>query len=131
MMLRRRSVLRNGFAVISGLLALATVLAYFIQESFSRRSVEIHREFVHQQEVLTNIRRVLWLTGIAARDYYINNSPDRAAQYEHEIERLRDEAVSLIPALKRAGAHAESVRELETRFKDLWLALGSSAAGLN
>jgi signal transduction histidine kinase len=116
--------------VISGLLALATVLAYFIQDSFSRRSVEIHREFVREQELLTNIRRVLWLTGIAARDYYINDSADRALQYEREIDRLRSEAVSLIPALRRAGSHGQSVRELEARFKDLWLALGAGAKGL-
>jgi signal transduction histidine kinase len=131
MSVSRRSVLRNGFAVILGLLALATILAYFIQESFSRRSVEIHREFVQAQEVLTNIRRVLWMTGIAARDYYLNEAPNRAAQYERELGKLREEAITLIPDLKRTGAHAETIRELEIRFRDLWTTLGESGAGLD
>jgi signal transduction histidine kinase len=132
MTLRRRSVVRNGFAVIIGLLGLATVLAYFIQESFSRRSVEIHRAFVHEQESLTSIRRVLWMTGIAARDYYINQSPDRAAQYERQLSQLREEATTLIPGLGRTGEHAQTVRELEARFKDLWATLADSGpAGLD
>jgi signal transduction histidine kinase len=125
---RRKFVLRNGFAVIIGLLILATVLAFFIQDSFSRRSVEIHREFVHQQEVLTNVRRILWLTGIAARDYYLNEAPDRALQYDTEIKKLRTEAIALMPALSRTGAHGETVRELEKRFDDLWSTLGAAGA---
>jgi signal transduction histidine kinase len=125
-------VLRNGFVVIIGLLVLATVLAFTIQESFSRRSVEIHRDFVHVQEVLTNLRRVLWLVGISARDYYLNSAPNRAAQYERELAKLHDESVTLMPDLKRTGAHQDIIAKLEYRFKDLWKTLGGSgAAGLD
>jgi signal transduction histidine kinase len=128
----RRSVLRNGFAVIIGLLALSTILAYTIQESFSRRSVEIHREFVQSQDLLTDLRRVLWMTGIAARDYYLNKSPNRGPHYEREVAALREEAMKLIPHLRHAGAHEDTVRELEYRFGDLWTTLGASgAAGLD
>jgi len=122
-------VLRNGFAVIIGLLALSTVLAYSIQEGFSRRSVEIHRDFVHSQEVLNNLRRVLWLTGIAARDYFLNEADDRAIQYEQELAKLQNEATSLLPELRKSGAHDKTVRELENQFHDLLTTLAGSGAG--
>jgi hypothetical protein len=114
MRLRKRAVLRNGFAVIIALLALSMVLAYSIQEGFWRRSVGIHREFAHSQEVLSNLRRVLWLAGIEARDYFLNQSSDRAARYEQQLEKLRAEALALLPELRRTGAHEQTVRKWES-----------------
>ena len=60
MAIGKRLVLRSGFSIIIGLLVISTVMAWRIQESFSQRSVEIHRQFVQEQELLTNLRRVLW-----------------------------------------------------------------------
>jgi signal transduction histidine kinase len=128
MRLRKRAVLRNGFAVIIALLALSMVLAYSILEGFWRRSVGIHREFAHSQEVLTNLRRVLWLTGIEARDYFLNESPDRAALYDQQLEKLRSETLTLLPELKRTGAHEQTVQELESLFHDLLTTLGATGA---
>ena len=76
MAVSKRTALRNGFGVITGLLVLSTVLAYHFQESFSERSAAIHRRYVHEQEVVTSLRRVLYNGSITARDYLLNPAPN-------------------------------------------------------
>jgi len=69
-MIGKRRVLRTGFGIVIGLLILSTISAYRIQESFSERTVAIHHRYVQQQEIITNLRRVLWVAGIDARDFF-------------------------------------------------------------
>lgn len=128
MSLGRKSALRNAFALIIGLLALATLLSYSIQESFSRRSVEIHRQFVQEQEVLTSIRRNLWMGGILTRDYFLNSSPTRTEEFRAQLDKLKAETSRLLPLLVATGATPESVQQLRERFDDLWLTLETSVA---
>jgi signal transduction histidine kinase len=110
-------------------IALSTVVAYGVQESFSKRSVAIHRAYAQEQEVLTSLRRILWLAGTATRDYFINQGADRRATYEAEVRRLRREEQVLLPQLRHAGSD-KTVQELEVRFADLWATLeGSRSTG--
>lgn len=120
---RQRRALRNGYITILGLLGMSLLLAFWIQESFSRRSAEIHRDFVREQETVTQLRRVLWMGGIVARDYFLNSAPDRHVVLQHEIERLQSEADQLILNLRSGGAADETVRELQARYRDLWSTL--------
>lgn len=119
----RRSVLRNGFTVFIVLLGVSTTLAYYIQDNYSRRTVEIHRQYAQQQDLLTNLRRVLSTAAISTRDYFINPAVDKHEAYYKEIEQLRSEASRLVAELKHRGSVAETtpiVRDLEFEFSDLW-----------
>src|SRR3954454_21284414 len=89
MAVTKRAALGTGFGVSIGLLALSTVLAYHIQESFSERSVAIHRRYVHEQDTLTSFRRVLYSAGIAVRDHLLNPATDKTYKYHARIASLR------------------------------------------
>jgi signal transduction histidine kinase len=125
MTIDKRTALRAGFGCIIGLLVLSTVMAYRVQEGLSRRSFEIHRRYVQHQELLTNLRRDLWLAGIAARDYFINPADDRAAQFSVELKRLRRQADTLIAELEGITGRHEALDKLQQRFDDLWSVLDS------
>ena len=119
----KRAALGTGFGVITGLLVLSTALAYHIQESFSRRSVAIHRHYVQELEVVTSLRRLLYNAGIMARDYLLDPGPDRASAYSTQISDLRRLSKPLLAQLKQSSTHPKSVEELETRVDQLWKAL--------
>jgi signal transduction histidine kinase len=119
----KRAALGTGFSVITGLLVLSTALAYHIQESFSRRSVAIHRHYVQELEVVTSLRRLLYNAGIMARDYLLDPAPDRASAYSAQIADLRRLSKPLLAQLKESSTHPKSVEELESRVDQLWKAL--------
>ena len=87
-MTTKRTVLRTGFGVVIGLLFLSTITAYRIQDSFSKQTVEIHHRYVHQQEVITNLRRNLWQSGIIARDFFLNVNANKSQTYLMQLEKL-------------------------------------------
>ena len=87
MSVSKRTALGTGFGVITGLLVLSTALAYYIQESFSERSVAIHRTYVRDQILLTAMRRNLYLAGISARDYLLNPDPHKGKAYQQQAGR--------------------------------------------
>src|ERR1041385_6805659 len=91
-MIGKRRVLRTGFGIVIRLLVIATVTAYRIQDSFSKRTVAIHHRYVQQQTVLNNLRRALWSGGILARDFFLNEASDRASMYQTHLNSLRADA---------------------------------------
>jgi len=127
-MIGKRRVLRTGFGIVIGLLILSTISAYRIQESFSARTVAIHHHYVQQQEIITNLRRVLWVAGIDARDFFLNTKPDRAEAYLRQLKTLRKDTDALFVDLKKLRGADKASRELEAKFEDMWLTLTSSAA---
>jgi signal transduction histidine kinase len=127
MAVSKRTALGTGFGVITGLLVLSTVLAYHIQESFSERSVAIHRHFVQEQDTVTNLRRLLYMSGTTARDYLLNPNPNREA-YLKEIQELKKTTEPLVIQLRDSSTHTTAVSELERNTRDLWLALESAAS---
>jgi signal transduction histidine kinase len=127
MRIRKKTVLGTGFGIVIGLLILSTALAYQIQESFSQRSLEIHRRYVQQQELLTNLRRVLWMAGITARDYFLNPAANSVEMYRAQIAELRTEERALFDQLGKSSVPEAERKELVTRFEDLWDALNSSS----
>jgi signal transduction histidine kinase len=126
MAIGKRSVLGTGFGVITGLLVLSTALAYHIQESFSRRSVAIHRHYVQEQEAVTSLRRLLYSGGISARDYLLNPAEQKSEAYRNEIQRLRQTSEPLVAQLKNSSPHPNAVVELEKNMRELWKALESA-----
>jgi signal transduction histidine kinase len=126
MAVSKRTALGTGFGVITGLLVLSTVLAYHIQESFSERSVAIHRHFVQEQDTVTSLRRLLYAAGTAARDYLLNPKPDRD-QYLKQIQEFRQAAEPLVTQLRNSSSHTTAVSELARNTQDLWAALATAA----
>ncbi len=127
-MIGKRRVLRTGFGIVISLLILSTISAYRIQESFSARTVAIHHRYVQQQEIITNLRRVLWVAGIDARDFFLNTKTDRADSYLTQLKGLRRDTDALFADLKKLRGPDRAARELEAKFDDMWLTLTSSAA---
>jgi signal transduction histidine kinase len=127
-MIGKRRVLRTGFGIVIGLLILSTISAYRIQESFSARTVAIHHRYVQQQDIITNLRRVLWVSGIYARDFFLNTRTDRAEVYLRQLKSLRRDTDALFIDLRRLRGVDQVTKELEGKFEDMWLTLTSSAA---
>jgi signal transduction histidine kinase len=119
MAVSKRVVLRSGFGILIALLVVCTALAWRIQESFSQRSVDIHRRLVHEQELLTSLRRVIWSIGIYVRDFYLNPSP-KPGEISANLREARIEADSLLGQLRSTTTRAESIKELHKHFLDLW-----------
>ena len=104
----KRSALGTGFGVITALLVLSTALAYQIQESFSQRSVAIHRHYVQDQQAVTSLRRLLYAGGISARDYLLNPATHKSEAYRMEIQNLRQIERVLDRAVEEIQSASES-----------------------
>src|SRR4051794_13095854 len=126
MMASKRAALGTGFGVIIGLLVLSTVMAYRIQESFSERSVAIHRHYVYEQETLTSLRRVLYNAGTTARDFLLNPAPKKSEDYHREIADLRGTTQPLLAELRKSTPNGSAVDELEKNIQELWSALDAT-----
>jgi signal transduction histidine kinase len=126
MAVSKRVVLRSGFGILIALLVVCTGLAWRIQESFSERSVEIHRRFVHEQEQLTAMRRVLWSVGIHLRDYYLNPTRD-PGDIEAQLEESRKQANSLLAQLRASSTRGDAIGDLDKQFSELWTAARTAA----
>ena len=122
----KRAALGLGFGVIIGLLVLSTLLAYQIQESFSERSVAIHRQHVQQQDVVTSLRRLLYTASIGVRDFLLNPDPERGTKYLSEIAEMRHTGDALLSRLRLKGPN-DPITELEKTLRALWRALEATA----
>ena len=87
---------------------LSTVLAYHIQESFSERSVAIHRHFAQEQDTVTNLRRLLYSAGISIRDFLLSPKPNREA-YLEQIQQLKKAAQPLVEQLRKSNRNNDAV----------------------
>jgi signal transduction histidine kinase len=123
----KRASLGTGFGVITGLLVLSTALAYRIQESFSERSVAIHRHYVQEQELVTDIRRVLYAAGISARDYLLSPQPRNPTQYLETIRGFRTTVDPAIDSLRQISSRREAVADLDRNLGEFWKALTRTA----
>jgi signal transduction histidine kinase len=119
MAISKRLVLRSGFGIMIALLVISTIMAYRVQESFSEKSVEIHRRFVHEQELLTNLRRTLWSSAIALRDHFINPEPS-STDFAERLDVFEREALSQVQQLASSSTRTEAVSALRGQFTDLW-----------
>lgn len=128
MAITKRAALGTCFGVIIGLLVLSTLMAIHIQDSFSERSVAIHRHYVHEQEVLTSLRRILYNAGITARDYLLNPAPNKSEAYHRHIADLRRMSDPLLIELKHSSPNGQAVGELEKNIHELWTALDATTA---
>src|SRR5436853_308465 len=97
----QRAVLRAGYGIVIGVLVLSAMEAYRIQVSVSQKHLGIYRHYVDQEEVLSTLRRNLWLAGNYVRDFFINVSPDRAEVLRAQMETLKKENQEALEYLAR------------------------------
>lgn len=126
MAISKRAALLTGFGVIITLLVLSTVMAYRIQAIFSQRSAEIHHRYVEQQELLTKLRRVIYMTGATVRDYLINPSPDHKDVFSAQIAALQQDGNKYLGDLRARADRAHTVAALDVIFDDVWRKLAST-----
>jgi signal transduction histidine kinase len=115
----RSKALRIGFGLVLGILLIGAVAAFRIQESFSRRSIEIQRKYFQQQEILTNLRRNSWMASITARDLLLSNGPAREG-FITQAENGRREFKTALEQLANSGAPRDLIAELSDQFGKLW-----------
>jgi signal transduction histidine kinase len=115
---RSRLAQRTGFGIIIALLLLSTLMAWGVQETFSNRSVRIHRQFMQQQDLLTGLRRTLWTVGLLLRDYYLDPNAN-AQEYESRLAALSADASGYITELDKFSSHSVQVGDLKRSLNGL------------
>lgn len=113
----RRAVIWVGHLCLLGLLMTASVEAYRIHAGAAARNVEIYREYLRQDQLVNELRRVMWQTSTCARDFFINTRPDRATTFRAQLDALRSRSAGVLTQL--AADHAPpAATELKRRFDD-------------
>lgn len=112
--------------MIIALLLVSTLLAYRVQLRFSEQSMGIHRRFVQQQELLTNMRAILWQTGTVLRDHFLSPSHDPVA-LSLQLQTLSNHTDHFITDLRRISDRKEAVAALEFHMTEFWGTVGNVA----
>lgn len=118
--LSKSTVLRLGFGGMIVLLIISAFEAYRIQESASRQTAEIYYRYVRKGDLLSRIRRLLFLGSIQARDFLLSNQPDRAEVFRTQIRGLEAQADATLQELRQVAIHKDSVAKLETNVHEFW-----------
>ena len=86
------SSLRIGFTAVVALLIFSSVEAYRIQDAISERHLDIYRQYVHEDEAASNLRRTIWLSGNYVRDFFIDARPETADRLREQLAGIRSES---------------------------------------
>ena len=115
----KRTVLRAGFGAVLAVLVLSAGEAYRIQTGISREHLEIYRGYVEQEQILTVLRRNLWLAGNYVRDFFIKTTPEQARILTEQLEALKKENDGALGRMP----HGEAVERLRVSVDDFWAVL--------
>ena len=116
----KRTVLRAGYGAVLAVLVLSAAEAYRIQSSVSREHLEIYRGYVEQEQILTVLRRNLWLAGNYIRDFFIKTNPQQAEVLTAQLESLKEENAA---ALERMQVDGGTVTRLRDSLNEFWAVL--------
>ena len=117
----RRYALRVGFCLIIGLLAFSTFQAYQIQASLSEETIQIYHAHVRQDDLITRLRRSLWLGSVRIRDYLIHPSPDVEQRFRAEVSEHKKESRELLGALDEQPAlPRRASTEFRAKVEEFW-----------
>ncbi len=119
---QNRRLLRLGFGLVLALLAFSTFQAYRIQATSAEEAVEIYHRHVRQDDLLTQLRRTLWLGANLTRDYLVYPAA-ATEQFDRELGRLRKESRELLGQLERLPAPREFGTELSAKIEEFWSAI--------
>ena len=116
----KRTVLRAGYGAVLAVLVLSAAEAYRIQSSVSREHLEIYRGYVEQEQILTVLRRNLWLAGNYVRDFFIKTTPQQSGELTAQLESLKKESTA---ALERMPVDDGTVVRLRDSLNEFWAVL--------
>ncbi|HUS08072.1 MAG TPA: sensor histidine kinase [Bryobacteraceae bacterium] len=119
-MFYKRAALRTGFGAMIALLIVSTIMAWRIQDTLSRRTVEIHHSYVQRQRNVSALRRIVWLSGSSVRDFFLNDAHDRVERFATEIQTLHKDADELLTQLAKLNTQPALVTDLRAQFTEIW-----------
>jgi signal transduction histidine kinase len=115
-----RRVLRFGYAAVIGLLVISTVWAYHIEGIASGQRVELYRQFVKQDEAISQLRRAVWLASNDVRDFFLSSLPDRSTQLKSQVQALEAQSSGALQQLNRGTPENTETRFLKTHLREYW-----------
>ncbi|HEY1342774.1 MAG TPA: sensor histidine kinase [Bryobacteraceae bacterium] len=116
----KRTVLRAGYGAVILVLVLSAVEAYRIQVGVSEVHLEIYRHYVEQEQALSILRRNLWLAGNEVRDFFIETTPEQAAELRTQIALLKKQDEDALKFLERAATRTDMVPKLRRSMAEFW-----------
>jgi signal transduction histidine kinase len=119
----RRHILRLGFGLIIALLAFSTLQAYRIQASLSEEALQIYHAHVKQDDLITRLRRTLWLGANLTRDYMVHPVPDVRARFDKELAELKRDSRQLLEMIYELSAPGLAAPELRSKTDEFWSVL--------
>ena len=114
------TVLRFGYAAVIAILVFSTIQAYRIQGIVSEQHVGIYRQYVKQDEALSQLRRSIWLAGNYVRDFFLSSLPDRSAILKSQFQDLDAQSRQALSRLEQLKPEEAAIRSLRLKLPDYW-----------
>ena len=115
-------LLRFGFGLVVALLAFSMFQAHRIQSTLSNEALEIYHRHLRQDDLLTRLRRTLWLGANGTRDYLVY--PKSGAEpFRRVIAGLKAESHRILEQLGVSAPPREFKPELKQEVDAFWSAL--------
>jgi signal transduction histidine kinase len=116
----RKAALQVGYGFIIALLIFASAQAYRILTTVSERHLETYRRHVRHDEVITDLRRTIWLAGNATREFFIDPRAEHAVELRKRLTTLRAEADTALAELLRVTPREDAAGVLREAMQDFW-----------
>ena len=114
------TVLRIGYAVVIAILVFSTIQAYRIQEIVSEQHIGIYRQYVKQDEAISQLRRSISLAGNYVRDFFLSSLPDRSATLKSQFQDLDAQSRQALSRLEQLKPDQAAIRSLRLKLPDYW-----------
>jgi signal transduction histidine kinase len=101
-------------------LGLSTLQAYRIQASLSEEALQIYHAHVKQDDLITRLRRTLWLGANLTRDYMVHPVPHVKARFDRELAQLKNDSRELLDMLYEQSAPELAAPELRSKTEEFW-----------
>ncbi len=115
-----RTALRFGYAAVIALLVFSTFQAWRIERFVSDQRIDLYRQYVKQDEAISQIRRSIWLAGNYVRDFFLSSDTNRATLLKSQIADLESQSRKAVSALEKTVPEAGAARTLAAELKDYW-----------
>ncbi len=118
-----RTALRFGYGAVIAILVFSTFQAYRIEGIVSERHVDIYRQYVKQDEAISQLRRGIWLAGNYVRDFFLSADPGRSALLKSQLQNLESQSHRALAQLERLKPSEPATRLVNLRIADYWIRL--------
>jgi len=114
------TVLRFGYVAVIAILVFSTIQAYRIQGIVSEKHIGIYRQYVNQDEALSQLRRSIWLAGNDVRDFFLSSLPDRAAILKAQFQDLDAQSRQALSRLEQLESTGAATGSLRLKLSEYW-----------